>query len=155
MKRSQSCVDHSSLILMASGQLKPLKDIQLGDVVMSPPVKKGLGRKVRVIGKDIGQQIVPNQHIRIKAGNHELVVSMDHLMSGHPAEDYRVMDLIRMRYGEDEVVQVTKANPEFTGDLLLENGGGYYANGFAVDSMLARAGVTVKQLDEFHAMMAE
>jgi hypothetical protein len=135
-----SCVDENALINTDRGLVR-LADIAPGEMVLGHDKKYH-----RVIAKDCGW--VPNDEIeatvRIRAtvddktpfaGKGNLAVTVSHPINGKRAD--------QLQEGEDIGGAIIRSIEPWhylaVGDLHLENGGGYYANGVPVDSVLAKA----------------
>jgi len=123
-KSFQGCVDGDAMIEMADGSLKALKAVQIGDLVLNAE-----GSPEKVIDKDYG---LPHEerrgdYIVLRSDYNMLVITNDHLMGGKPAGELP----------HDPHPSVV------SGDLELESGGGYIANGFPVDSMMSLNQVSV------------
>jgi hypothetical protein len=139
-----ACIDADSLITMASGLPKPLREIRKGDLVLGTS-----GKRRWVQGIDLGKQTARDLHLRMTFGKYCLVISKDHIIGGKPAGDWHV----GQSHCGVPLTMIEAVQPLETGDLLLEAGDGYYANGLPIASMLALANVSEAELDDFHHIM--
>lgn len=138
------CVDQETKITLADNSWKPLREVRKGMILLG-----GSGKARKVIGVDLGKQTQKGLHIRLVFDKTYLIISRDHLIHGRPADDWKVGSEV----GGHILKRIELATPEVTGDILLEGGEGYIANGICVASMLAFEGVTERQLDEYHKVM--
>ena len=109
------CIDGDSRLDTKLGKVS-LADVQLGDEVMSSS-----GTYQKIVNKDYGMPHVSRRgdFIKITTGKESLVVTKDHVVGGKLAEDW----------------PHEKAVPVHCGDILLEDGSDYIANGFVVSTM--------------------
>lgn len=131
----QSCVDGRSLILTYNGP-RMLSEIAEGDVVMAAD-----GEWKRVAAKDYGT--VPEEGrtqdhaMLVTETGEQIVATLDHSIGGKPMGDWKAGDVITMVNGdEQEVIYILEYPYVVSGDLGLEDGSDYVANGFRVRSNL-------------------
>lgn len=122
------CIDGDAMLETLDGQVS-IADVQVGDEVMSAE-----GRLQKVVNKDYGLPYASRQDdfVTIDAQGRTLTVTVDHVISGKPAGEWKageVMDRLGL------ISSVVKAEAVHCGDILLEDGSDYIANGFRVSTV--------------------
>lgn len=109
------CIDGDAKLQTAEGRVS-LADVQIGDQVLSAN-----GTYHRIVNEDYGmpQASRHGDFIKITTGEESLVVTKDHIVGCARAETWPHQ----------------QADPVPCGDILLEDGSDYIANGFVVSTM--------------------
>ncbi len=117
------CIDADAMIATPNGDI-PLREIQVGDLILNDR-----DEPKRVLFKDLGEPWDERKghYVEVRSfGLDSLVLTRDHVIGGKPAIDWE----------DDKGIRVRPHVAVTSGDLLLEDGSNYLANGFVVHSML-------------------
>jgi hypothetical protein len=115
------CIDGESRIATADGSTL-LKNVRVGDRVRSAH-----GGCREVVAKHLRQYTGDDSwYIRLTMNGRFIIISRDHPIEGRPAGEW---------IGEPGV-EWKSAVPKVAGDLLLDDGSGYIANGFVISSLI-------------------
>ena len=110
-----ACIDGDAMLETVDGKVS-LADVQIGDEVLSAN-----GTHQKVVNKDYGMPYASrhDDFIKITLDGNFLILPKDHIVAGKPAA-----------YWPHE-----QADPVHCGDIHLEDGSDYIANGFGVSTM--------------------
>jgi len=134
LSTQQSCVDGEAVVTTPLGA-KPLRAIGPTDQVMGAD-----WRYHKVIAKDYGE-IGPQdrqKYVKITASNTSITCTADHVIGGKRADEWQVEDVITVDGTERAISRVDPAEYVMSGDLALEGGVPYLANGFVVESIIGK-----------------
>lgn len=133
------CIDGDAMLETVAGQVS-LADVRIGEEVTSADA-----RLKKVVGKDYGlpHALRQDDFVTIDAQGRTLTLTVDHIVSGKPAGDWKAGDVMD-RLGR--ISSITKAEPVHCGDILLEDGSDYIANGFRVATTPALVAARRKEL---------
>lgn len=152
------CLADDTLLQTPEGN-KTLQEIKVGDEVKN---SKGKWRKVKrkewifhtgsdvwtVLlsekGKDevvlplsaIWPTIPENHFVELHTGAGTLICTRDHIVSGKDAEDWRIGDTMSYGFNDTTLTQKVYRGMTPCGDIELEDGSDYMANGFPVKTMI-------------------
>ncbi len=126
-----ACIDSEAGISTPDGH-KPLREVEVGSTVLNAD-----GEPKTVVLKDHGRPHAErfDDYVRLTKDGRSLVVTTDHVVDGRPAGEW----------DSDPDATVEKAGHVPSGDLLLEDGSDYIANGFRVKSMLTKDSLQPKE----------
>ncbi len=130
-----TCIDGNSLVATPAG-LRSLFHVKPGDEVYDDKMEP---RKVLAVDYGTVPEEFQNEHVILATEAGSIILTKDHPIGGKPAGEWVVGDQITMAGGKvAEVVRVMPASYVVSGDLHLEGGRGYIADGFVVGSNLAK-----------------
>ncbi len=117
---------------------KTLRDVRIGDMVLSAD-----GNLQAVVAKHFVDNRFDDDRwdatfIRLHKDKRDILVSVDHVIDGKPAGEW----------AESDQAWSDKAERMFVGDILLEDGSDYMANGFAVQSLIAHSDIPALRVIE-------
>lgn len=125
------CIDQEAMIDTPRGK-RALVTLNIGDAVYN---HKRESR--RIVNKDCG---IPHRermgdYMVLSVGRNTLLCTIEHVIDGKRADEWRVGDVIRMADETAVVTETHKCPARKSGDILLDDGSPYIANGFVVHSM--------------------
>lgn len=127
------CIDGESLLETPDGQVR-LADIPVGAVVLNSE-----GEWKKVIAKHHRTYTGGwDDYIRLTIDDLPIVISLDHPIEGRPA----------FMWTHDVYVEWEHARPESAGDILLEDGSEYIANGYAITSLMDESCIPLLEMLE-------
>ena len=133
---SSGCIDADSTVTTKDRGEVTIRDIEPGD-----SVKGADGAFHRVLAKDCGSDDRGHGMVRIAVGPNVIVATPDHKLDSRPAGAWSAHEMIEMVGGVDCIDSVAHVAYRECGDLMLEDGVDYVANGFHVRSQIGRNGL--------------
>lgn len=138
-----SCIDVFTMVMNGDGYMIPFTDVRVGMSVMG-----GDGRPHTVINIDRGSS--PEEHrvgyVNLVTSIGSLTITKDHTIAGNPASNLSVGDVLNTLTGPVWILRVTDVPYRPGGDLDLKGCPTYIANGFIVDSVIAKATKEAKRM---------
>ena len=133
----KTCIDGDAVVVRTSpdGEAVPtaLKDVEVGDFVLGDDKQYH-----KVVQRDYGAPHPErgDDFINIHTTSGDLTLTRDHPVGGKRADEWQPGQRMKTRYDAEAVVeQAIQVAPVACGDLQLEGGHAYYANGLIVSSM--------------------
>lgn len=158
------CVDENTLIMMGDGTYKKIKDIRIGDFVMSFNDVTGCNEPQKVTNvfnngiKDVVRLKTSNIASLVATPSHKVYVGNGFKNIGDLNKASDIVYLSSIIHGEIRPAQIDSITPHGLShvyDIEVENNHNYYANGILVHNCIAKKKGTEGLLGELHDRFVE